>query len=139
MIVLDTNVASELMRKEPDSRVSAWENRQRRETLFLPVVTLAELLEGVARLEEGRRKQGLRDTLDGFLSEFRHRVLPFDTQAAYRYAELYATARAGGRGFPLPDAYIAAIASSRGFAVASRDTGPYQAGGVEVVDPWGGK
>jgi predicted nucleic acid-binding protein len=66
---------------------------------------------------------------------FRDRVLPFDTDAARRYAELAVKAKAVGRGLPLPDGYIAAIAASRGFIVASRDTAPYEAAGVSVINP----
>jgi hypothetical protein len=80
----------------------------------------------------------LAQTLDGLLALFRDRVLPFDTDAARRYAELAVTARSGGRGFPTPDGYIAAIAASRGFIVASRDTAPYDAAGVSVINPWEG-
>ena len=136
MIVLDTNVISELVKMAPDSRVMAWINQQHREALFLPTVALAELFEGVAILPEGRRKRDLQDAIDRRVSEFNDRVLPFDAEAARRYAQLYAAARSSGLGFPLPDAYIAAIASSRSFAVASRDTGPYMAGGIHVIDPW---
>ena len=75
-------------------------------------------------------------TLDGLMGLFRDRVLPFDTDAARRYAELAVTAKASGRGFPTPDGYIAAIAASRGFLVASRDTAPYEAAGASVINPW---
>jgi predicted nucleic acid-binding protein len=67
---------------------------------------------------------------------FRDRVLPFDVDAARCYAKLAVTAKVAGRGFPTPDGYIAAIANSRGFIVASRDTAPYEAAGVEVINPW---
>ena len=73
---------------------------------------------------------------DGLMELFRDRVLPFDADAARHYAELAVTAKAGGRGFPTPDGYIAAIAASRGFIVASRDTSPYQAAGLSVINPW---
>ena len=75
----------------------------------------------------------LAQALDGLLGLFRDRVLPFDTDAARRYAEL---AKAGGRGFPTPDGYIAAIAASRAFIVASRDTAPYEAASIAVINPW---
>ena len=74
--------------------------------------------------------------LDGLLELFGDRVLPFDTDAARHYTALAVAARNAGRGFPTPDGYIAAIAASRGFIVASRDTSPYEAGGLRVVDPW---
>lgn len=136
MIVLDTNVVSEAMKPEPDPAVRAWLNDQAAETLYVSSVTLAELLFGIAALPAGKRKDMLAQALDGLLGLFRDRVLPFDTDAARRYAELAVTARTGGRGFPTPDGYIAAIAASRGFIVASRDTAPYEAAGVSVINPW---
>ncbi|ANE54670.1 type II toxin-antitoxin system VapC family toxin [Methylomonas sp. DH-1] len=136
MIVLDTNVISEAMRPEPHPAVLAWLNEQVAETLYLSTVTLAELLFGIAALPAGKRKDMLTKILEGLLQLFGDRVLPFDTDAARQYAELAITARTGGRGFPTPDGYIAAIAASRGFAVASRDTAPYKAAGVSVINPW---
>lgn len=136
MIVLDTNVVSEAMKPEPHPAVRAWLNNQAAETLYLSSVTLAELLFGIGALPAGRRKDMLALTLDGLMALFRDRVLPFDTDAARHYAGLAVTARAAGRGFPTPDGYIAAIAASRGFIVATRDTAPYAAGSVTVINPW---
>lgn len=136
MIVLDTNVVSEAMKPEPHPAVMSWLNAQAAPTLYLSSVTLAELLFGIAALPVGRRKDMLSKALDGVLGLFRDRILPFDTDAARRYAELAMTAREGGRGFPMPDGYIAAIAASRGFMVASRDVAPYEAAHVRVINPW---
>lgn len=136
MIVLDTNVVSEAMKPEPHPAVRTWLNDQAAETLYLSSVTLAELLFGIAALPAGRRKNMLEQTLDGLVELFGDRVLPFDTDAARRYADLAVTARTAGRGFPTPDGYIAAIAACRGFIVASRDTAPYAAVGVAVINPW---
>jgi len=136
MIVLDTNVVSEAMKPEPHPGVPAWLNEQAAETLYLSSVTLAELLFGIAALPAGKRKNMLSRALDGLMELFGDRVLPFDTDAARRYPELAVTARTGGRGFPTPDGYIAAIAASRGFIVASRDTSAYEAGGLQVINPW---
>ena len=136
MIVLDTNVVSEAMKPEPHPAVQAWLNNQAAETLYLSSVTLAELLFGIAALPAGKRKDMLAQILDGLMALFRGQVLPFDIDAARHYAELAVTARTGGRGFPTPDGYIAAIAASRGFIVASRDTAPYEASGVSVINPW---
>jgi predicted nucleic acid-binding protein len=136
MIVLDTNVVSEAMKPEPHPAVRAWLNDQAAETLYLSSVTLAELLFGIAALPAGKRKDILAQALDGLMGLFRDRVLPFDIDAARRYAELAVKAQTGGRGFPIPDGYIAAIAASRGFIVASRDTAPYEAAGVSVINPW---
>lgn len=136
MILLDTNVVSEAMRPEPHPAVRNWLNEQPAETLYLSSVTLAELLFGIAALPAGKRKNTLKGALDGLMELFDDRVLSFDVDAARHYAELAVTARTAGLGLPTPDGYIAAIAASRGFIVASRDTGPYQAAGLQVINPW---
>jgi predicted nucleic acid-binding protein len=136
MIVLDTNVVSEAMKPEPNPAVLAWLNDQAAETLYISSVTLAELLFGIQALPRGRRRDQLDGALNALLELFRDRVLSFDTEAARCYAELAVAARNGGRGFPTPDDYIAAIAASRGFIVASRDTAPFEAAGAAVINPW---
>ena len=136
MIVLDTNVVSEAMKPEPHPAVREWLNDQAAETLYLTSVTLAELLFGIRALPGGRRKDMLTQALDGLLNLFKGRVLPFDTDAARCYADLAVAAKGSGRGFPTPDGYIAAIAASRGFSVASRDKAPYDAARVPVINPW---
>ncbi len=136
MIVLDTNVVSEAMKPEPNQAVRAWLNNQAAATLYLSSVTLAELLFGIAALPTGKRKDMLAQAVDGLMELFIGRVLPFDTDAARYYAELAVLAKNSGKGFPTPDGYIAAIAASRGFIVASRDTAPFEAAGVPVINPW---
>ena len=136
MIILDTNVISEAMRPEPNPVVIEWLNDQPAEALFLTSVTLAELLFGIGMLPEGRRKKGLAEVLERLLSLFEERILTFDTDAARCYADLAVTARAAGKGFPAPDGYIAAIAASKGFIIATRDTSPFEAVGLTAVNPW---
>ena len=136
MIVLNTNVVSEAMKPEPNSAVRAWLNDQAAETLYLSSVTLAELLFGIRALPPGKRKDMLAQTLDGLMGLFRDRVLAFDIDAARHYAELAVMAKVVGNPLPAPDGYIAAIAASRGFIVASRDTAPYEAANVTVINPW---
>lgn len=150
MILLDTNVVSEAMKPEPDPRVLAWLDDQAAETLHLSSVTVAELVFGIGALFKGSRREKLSVALDRILELFAGRVLPFDAEAARQYAVLAVKARSAlagsspreaglreaGRGFPTPDGYIAAIATSRGFTVASRDTAAFMAAGVMVIDPW---
>ena len=136
MILLDTNVVSEAMKPAPDEAVRAWLDEQAAETLFLSSVTIAELLFGIGALPKGKRKVNLAAALDGVRDLFETRILPFDTAAAQRYADLAVAARAAGKGFPTPDGYIAAIAAAHGFAVASRDTSAFEAAGLVVIDPW---
>lgn len=136
MIVLDTNIVSEMMKAAPNAKVHAWLNAQTAETLYLSSISIAELLFGVATLPAGKRRESLSQTIESLLTLFLDRVLPFDATSARCYANLAATARLNGRGFPTPDGYIAAIAVSKGFLVASRDVAPYQAAGLEVLNPF---
>ncbi|MFM7416567.1 MAG: type II toxin-antitoxin system VapC family toxin [Alphaproteobacteria bacterium] len=136
MILLDTNVVSEAIKPESHPAVRAWLDAQLAETLFLPSITIAELLFGIGVLPDGRRKTILAARIEGLLEAFAGRILPFDANAARRYADLAVKARAAGRGFPTPDGYIAAIAAAHGFAVASRDTRAFFAAGLAVIDPW---
>ncbi|QTL04826.1 type II toxin-antitoxin system VapC family toxin [Aquabacter sp. L1I39] len=136
MILLDTNVISEAMKPTPDDTVRAWLDEQAAETLYLSSVTIAELLYGIGALPAGKRKDRLTEALDGVMELFADRVLPFDIAAARHYAELAVKARTAGKGFPTPDGYIAAIAASRGFPVATRDTSAFHAAGLAVINPW---
>ena len=139
MILLDTNVVSEAMKPEPHPIVRDWLDAQAAETLFLSSVTIAELMFGIGALPAGKRRANLAAALDGVLQLFAPRILPFDTAAAQRYADLAVKARAAGKGFPMPDGYIAAIAAAHRFAVASRDTSAFKAAGLTVMDPWRGE
>lgn len=136
MILLDTNVVSEAMKPEPDEAVRAWLDEQAAETLYLSSVTVAELMFGIGALPDSKRKGKLTEAVEGVMELFADRILPFDTDAARHYAELAVKARAAGKGFPTPDGYIAAIAASRGFLVATRDTSAFDAAGLEVINPW---
>lgn len=139
MIVLDTNVVSEAMKPEPHPVVQGWLDEQAAETLYITSVTLAELLYGIGAMPVGRRKNAIALALDGLLNLFGDRVLAFDAAAARNYADLAVAARAAGKGFPTPDGYVAAIAASHHFAVATRDAGPFQAASLTVINPWEAK
>lgn len=136
MIVLDTNVVSEAMRPEPNPDVVGWLNGQASDTLYLSSVTLAELLFGIGALPAGARKDLLAQALDRLLALFPSRVLPFDQEAARRYADMAVTARAAGRPLPAADGYLAATAAVHGFAVATRNTQHFVDTGIELINPW---
>lgn len=136
MILLDTNVVSEAIKPHSHPSVRAWLDAQVAETVFLPSITVAELLFGIGALPNGRRRDMLAARINNLLDAFAGRILPFDTAAAQRYADLAVRARTVGRGFPTPDGYIAAIAAAQGFTVASRDTSAFKAAGLTVIDPW---
>jgi hypothetical protein len=137
MIIVDTNVVSEPMRANGDPAVRAWLDRQVAESLYLTATILSELLLGIEILPHGKRKEGLAATFAELVDAlFESRILPFDQQAAKVYAPLVGRARADGRAISVSDGQIAAIAIVHGFAVATRDTAPFEAAGVAVIDPW---
>ncbi len=137
MIILDTNVVSEPMKVNANPAVAAWLDRQAAETLYLTAVNLAELLVGVETMPAGKRREGIGAALGALISRlFGPRILPFDESAARAYAALVARARASGCALSVADAEIAAIASVKGFTVATRDTAAFIAAGVPIIDPW---
>ncbi|MBK6281052.1 MAG: type II toxin-antitoxin system VapC family toxin [Gammaproteobacteria bacterium] len=137
MILLDTNVVSEPLRHAPEARVIEWIDAQPLETLYLSAITVAELRAGVALLPAGKRRTGLHDNLEKrVLPLFVGRVLPFDMACTNAYAELMAKARTAGLAIATADGYIAASAAANGFAVVTRDSSPFQAAGLTVINPW---
>ena len=137
MILLDTNVVSEPLRAVPDPRVVGWLDAQPLETLFVSVVTVAELRFGIARLPSGRRRNGLIEQLERqVIPSFTGRVLNLDLAATQSYAEAMAKAQAHGRTVGVADGFIAATAAANGLTVASRDTSPFAAMGISVINPW---
>ena len=137
MILVDTNVISEPLRVAPDPHVVAWLDGQPLETLYLSVVTVAELRFGIARLPAGKRRNNLRERLESeVLPVFTGRVLSFDLPATQTFADLMAKAQAAGAAIGMADGYIAAIASANRMTVATRDTHPFEAAGVSVINPW---
>ena len=137
MILLDTNVVSEPLRRAPDDRVIAWIDAQALETLYLSAVTVAELRAGIALLPSGQRRAGLHENLERqVLPLFTGRVLPFDLACTQAYALLMAKARQSGSAIAAADGYIAAIAATHGLAVATRDIRPFEAAGNTVINPW---
>lgn len=137
MIVLDTNVVSEPIKRRANPAVQAWLDEQAAETLYLTATSLAELLLGIEIMPDGRRKDGLGAALAELVAGlFESRILPFDQRAATAYAPLVGRARADGRILSVADGQIAAIAAVHGFTVATRDTAPFVAAGVPVINPW---
>ena len=137
MILVDTNVVSEPLRKAPESRVVEWLDMQALETLYLSAITVAELRFGVRSLPAGRRRARLHEDLEQqVLPMFAGRVLAFDLAASLTYAELMAKAQSDGRAISTPDGYIAATAAANAMMVATRDTAPFEAAGLKTVDPW---
>ena len=137
MIVLDTNVVSELMRLEPDASVVNWVAGQATPNLYLSTISEAELRYGVEILPAGERRTRLLDEVNSMLQEdFAGHILPFDSAAAQAYAVIAAARRAAGRPMNHADCQIAAIARSRGASVVTRDVDDFEGSGVDVINPW---
>ena len=137
MIVLDTNVISETMRNQPDPAVLAWLDERAPAGLFATTVTEAEIRFGIARMDAGKRRDGIAAAADhAFEILFRGRVLPFDRDAARNYAEIAAHRFAIGRPISQFDCQIAAIARSRGAAVATRNVSDFAETGLDLANPW---
>jgi toxin FitB len=137
MIILDTNVLSELLRPVPEGRVMAWLDGQPRASLFTSAVTQGEILHGIRLLPEGQRRKKLWEAaLAIFVEDFSGRVLSFDGDAANHYADIGASRRAAGRPISQFDAVIAAITRSRGANLATRNAKDFDGCGIEVVNPW---
>lgn len=137
MIVLDTNVISELWKATPDPNVLAWVDEQAIETLFLSIITVAKLRFGLAVMPAGKRKKVFHARFENeVLDAFAGRIVLFDLDASRAYAKLMAEARSAGMGIATADGYIAATAAVRNFAVATRDASPFQAAGLRTIDPW---
>jgi hypothetical protein len=137
LILLDTNVLSELMKAAPDRTVLRFVNGIPAMALFTSAITQAEILYGIALLPDGKRRDALlaaaRTALD---NHFRGRVLPFDGDAAEAFAAIAAGRLQNGRPISQADAQIAAIAKSRGAALATRNVADFDGCGVSVVNPW---
>ena len=137
MILLDTNVISESLKPLADPAATAWLDHQTKESLYLCAPVLMEVLFGIALLPDGKRKRGMATAIERLLaSYFADRFLAFDCEAATVYASL--ASRASARGFIISvgDGQIAAIAAMHGFTVATRDTAPFLAVGIPVINPW---
>lgn len=134
MIVIDTNIISEMMRNEPDRKVLGWTEAVGR--LHTTAITLAEIDYGIARLPTGRRKERLTATAAHVFADFEDVILPFDARAARRYAWLVASREDAGQRIATADAQIAAICVSREATLATRNTRDFESTGVSLLNPW---
>jgi predicted nucleic acid-binding protein len=139
MIVLDTNVVSELMRTDPAGHVVRWIEGRPPTSLCTTAITQAEIFLGVQLLPKGKRREALEETANEiFDDDFQGRVFSFDGDAARAYARIVAARRRSGRPISEADAQIAAIARALGFDLATRNVSDFEGCGVELHDPWSG-
>jgi len=137
VIVLDTNVISELMRPEPHPKVLAWVTAQPRTLLYTTRINQAEVLYGIAALPEGRRRRALASAAEAMFDEdLAGRILSFGAAAAARYADVVVERRRTGHSIEGFDALIAATALAAGASVATRDATGFADCGLTLIDPW---
>jgi hypothetical protein len=137
MILLDTNVISELMRREPSAQVVAWIEQRPRSRLGITAITQAEVLYGIELLSKGRRKQALLTAAQTMFSEdFRGRIFPFDSDAAYPFARILTIRQSQGKPISQLDAQIAAIVQTLGAELATRNVIDFEGCGIKVLNPW---
>ncbi len=137
MYVIDTNVASELMRPVPAAAVAAWVAAQNASGLVLTSISEAELLYGVAIVPAGRRRNELEAAMTRWLEVgFSGRILPFDSTAARHYADIASGRHQAGRPIGEADCQIAAICRSRGAALVTRNIRDFRDTGIEMINPW---
>jgi toxin FitB len=139
VIIVDTNVISELMRPQPDPRIVGWVASQSRSLLYTTYINHAEILLGIAALPNGRRRAGLATSAEAmFGQDFAGRILPFGAAAAARYPEVMQARRRAGNPIGVFDALIAAIALAAGASVVTRDISGFAGCGLSLIDPWSG-
>ncbi|HTB95361.1 MAG TPA: type II toxin-antitoxin system VapC family toxin [Terracidiphilus sp.] len=137
MIVLDTNVVSELMKPSPSPAVVAWMSSQSADEIFTTSITIAEVLYGLELLPRGKRRDQLSQQAEAMFSEdFPHGILPFDEAAARLFALIAATRRTRGRPISSQDAQIASIVRANGATLATRNTDDFEGCGLRVINPW---
>ena len=135
MILLDTNVLSELIKPRPHPGVVSW-TRHSAAALAIPTIAVAEMAFGIEKLAEGRRRDDLLAGLHRLVTEFADRLFDFNVKAAWAYGRILAAARKRGRPMSIPDAAIAAIAAANDCALATRNVEDFATAGLQVVNPW---
>lgn len=137
MIIIDTNVVSELMRASPEPAVLIWFAGHPADTLYLTAISEAELRTGAAILPAGQRRDRLVGAIDAMIAQdFAGRILPLHSLAARSYAEIAAARRAAGKPIMDADCQIAAIALAGAAAIATRNVKDFEGCGIDVINPW---
>jgi predicted nucleic acid-binding protein len=137
MIILDSNIISELIAANPDQSVSRWFKFLPRQDVYTTAITEAKMRYGAAQLDAGQRKANLESLLKQiFTVRFADRVLPFNSAAAAVFGDVVVRRERMGLRIDYPDLQIAAIALSHGATVATRNISDYEACGVELINPW---
>src|SRR5690348_236556 len=137
MIIIDTNVISELMKPSPLSTVVSWLNNQDATQLFITTITIAEISYGISVLPDGQRRRFIENSFNKALNEaFKHRILSFDENAAHSYGKIMGHRKMLGHPMSIPDGQIAAIALTHHFSLATRNVRDFTDCEVEIINPF---
>ena len=137
MILLDTNIVSEVMRAMPAESVLEWLNEQDSSELYVSTITIGEIVYGLRVLPDGKRRSGLNEKFERFIAQaFAQRVVPYDEPSARLYGEVMGARKELGRPMSVPDGQIAAIARSNHMAVATRNVTDFERCGIEIINPF---
>ena len=137
MILLDTNVVSEVMRPKPSENVLYWLNQQHSGSLFISSITIAEICYGLRVLPNGQRRQQLEERFEAFVAQgFSGSILNFDESAARAYAELMGQRKEKGCSMNLPDGQIAAVAQVNHLTLATRNIRDFIMCSIELINPF---
>ena len=137
MIILDTNVISELMREEPHKNVKEWVAAHKPTDLSLTTIAIAEIQKGLARLAKGKRRNTLENNFSIFVAEaFNDRIYSFDEEAAYIYGEIVEKREKEGFNTDAVDLMIGAIVKSHNASIATRNTKDFEGCGIKIINPW---
>ncbi|MCP5244130.1 MAG: type II toxin-antitoxin system VapC family toxin [Burkholderiales bacterium] len=137
MIILDTNIISELMREQPEIKVKHWISKQNSIHLGISTITVAEIQRGLMRLPTGKRRTQLTTSFEAFVTEaFNGRIFSFDEEAAYHYGQIAAQCEMQGINTDAVDLMIAAIAKTHQAAIATRNVKDFNGCGIEIINPW---
>ena len=140
MIILDTNVISELMKERPDQNVVEWINKQKQTILAITAITVAEIQRGISRLPEGKRRDRLDNNFIDFVENaFNGKILAFDEYAAYIYGKISSEREKAGFNTDAVDLMIAAIVKNHNGSIATRNTKDFQGCGIKIINPWENK
>ncbi|MDZ7683855.1 MAG: type II toxin-antitoxin system VapC family toxin [Gammaproteobacteria bacterium] len=137
MILVDTNVVSEVMRPKPSGVVLDWLNTTPTATLYISSISIAEIEFGLQSLPDGQRRDFLTKRFEQFIEQgFEHRTLYFDAAAAFAYGDIMGRCRRAGRPMSILDGQIAAITMANHATLATRNVGDFSASGIDVINPW---
>lgn len=137
MILVDTNVISELMRPTPSSAVISWIDEQETINLFISTITIAEITYGIRVMPKGKKREKIQTAFSRAIDEvFAYRIISFDNEAAYAYGEIMGRRKELGHPMSVIDGQIAAIAATHHFSIATRNIKDFQACNLRLINPW---